>query len=69
MSQTVVPMIHVPDVSATVDWYVSLGFKVLQQNEDDGEVDWAKLSFGDSEIMFDSGGKPSTERRREVDCI
>jgi catechol 2,3-dioxygenase-like lactoylglutathione lyase family enzyme len=67
MSQTVVPMIHVPDVSATVDWYVSLGFKVLRQNKEDGEVDWAKLSFGDSEIMFDSGGKPSTERRREVD--
>jgi catechol 2,3-dioxygenase-like lactoylglutathione lyase family enzyme len=60
-------MIHVPDVSATVDWYVSLGFKVLRQNKEDGEVDWAKLSFGDSEIMFDSGGKPSTERRREVD--
>ena len=29
MSQTVVPMMHVPDVRATVDWYVSIGFKIL----------------------------------------
>ena len=60
-------MIHVPDVSATVAWYASIGFKVVRQNEEDGEVNWAKLSFGNSEIMFNSGGKPSTEGRREVD--
>src|SRR4051812_21844086 len=46
MPQTVVPMIHVPDVSATVDWYASIGFELLLQNEEDGEVNWAKLSFG-----------------------
>ena len=28
MSQKVGPMIHVPDVSVTVDWYVSIGYKV-----------------------------------------
>jgi uncharacterized glyoxalase superfamily protein PhnB len=67
MSQTIVPMIHVPDVSGTVDWYVSIGFTVLRQNEEDGEVNWAKLSFGNSEIMLNSGGKPSTEHRREID--
>ena len=38
MSQTVVPMIHVSDVSATVDLYISIGFKVLRQNEEDGKV-------------------------------
>ena len=67
MSQTVVPMIHVPNVSATVDWYASIGFKLVRQNEEDGEVNWAKLTFGNSEVMFQSGGKPSTEHRREVD--
>ena len=67
MSQTVVPMIHVPDVRAAVEWYVSMGFKVLRRNEEGGEVNWAKLSFGNSEIMLNSGGKPSTDYRREID--
>src|SRR6266850_5431743 len=60
MSQTVVPMIQVPDVSATVDWYTFIGFQLLRVNEEDGEVNWAKMSFGSSEVMFQSGGKPST---------
>ncbi len=67
MSQTVVPMIHVPDVRATLDWYTSIGFKLVRQNEEDGEINWAKLTFGISEVMFQSGGKSSTEHRREVD--
>src|SRR5882762_6736694 len=60
-------MIHVPDVSATVDWYTSIGFQLRRVNEEDGEVNWAKMSFGASEAMFQSGGKPSTDDRREVD--
>jgi uncharacterized glyoxalase superfamily protein PhnB len=60
-------MIHVPDVRATVDWYTSIGFKLVRQNEEDGEINWAKLTFGNSEVMFQSGGKPTTEHRREVD--
>ena len=67
MSQTVVPIIHVPDVSATVDWYTAIGFKLIRQNEEDGEINWAKLSMGNSEIMLNAGGKPSTDNRREVD--
>jgi uncharacterized glyoxalase superfamily protein PhnB len=67
MSQTVVPMIHVPDVRATAEWYTSIGFKLVRQNEEDGEINWAKMSSGNSEVMFQSGGKPSTEHRREVD--
>ena len=30
MSKKVVPMIHVPDVRATVDWYESIGFNVVE---------------------------------------
>ena len=67
MSQTVVPMIHVPDVRATIAWYISIGFTLVRQNEDDGEINWAKLSFGNSELMLNLGGKPSTNQRREVD--
>jgi uncharacterized glyoxalase superfamily protein PhnB len=67
MPQDVTPMIHVPDVRTTADWYISIGFKLVRQNEEDGEINWAKLSLGSSEIMLDAGGKPSNDHRREVD--
>jgi uncharacterized glyoxalase superfamily protein PhnB len=67
MPQTVVPMIHVPDVRATADWYVSIGFKLERWNEEDGELNWALLTLGASEVMLNCGGKASGEFRREVD--
>jgi uncharacterized glyoxalase superfamily protein PhnB len=67
MTQTVVPMIQVPNVAATVAWYLSIGFELVRQNEEDGEINWAKLSFGNSELMLNAGGKPSNDHRREVD--
>jgi uncharacterized glyoxalase superfamily protein PhnB len=67
MQQSVVPMIHVPDVRAAVEWYVSIGFRAVRYNEEDGEMNWALLSLGNSEVMFNSGGKASGEPRREVD--
>jgi uncharacterized glyoxalase superfamily protein PhnB len=67
MPQTVVPMIHVPDVRATVEWYTSIGFNLVRQNDAHGVIDWAKVSFGNSEVMFNAGGKPSEGQRREVD--
>jgi len=67
MPQKVVPMIHVPDVRATADWYVSIGFTLERGNEEDGELNWALLTLGGSEVMLNSGGKPSAEFRREVD--
>lgn len=60
-------MIHVPDVRATVAWYTSIGFTVRSVNEEDGEMNWAALTYGDSEFMLNSGGRPSTAHRREVD--
>jgi uncharacterized glyoxalase superfamily protein PhnB len=64
----VVPMIHVPDVRATVDWYQSVGFTVNYTFDDGGEgLSFASLSFGSGEVMFSSGGQPSHEHRREVD--
>jgi len=67
MLQKVIPMIHVPDVKATMDWYASIGFKVARYNEEDGHIDWVSLTFGNSEVMLSEGGKPSTAHRREVD--
>ena len=60
-------MIHVPDVSAAVEWYTSIGFSVVRTNEEDGEANWAKLVYEGSQLMLTSGGKPSSAHRREVD--
>lgn len=67
MARKVIPMIHVPDVRATIDWYKSLDFTVVDTNEDDGQIDWAMLTFGDSAVMFNAGGRRTTADRREVD--
>jgi hypothetical protein len=67
MIERVVPMIHVPDVRATAEWYRDIGFTVTGTHEDDGEMTWASLSLGTTEIMLDTGGRPSAEHRREVD--
>lgn len=67
MSEKVVPMIHVPDVRATAEWYVSIGFQLPRYHEENGELSWASLTLGDSEIMLNCGGSPSTAHRREVD--
>lgn len=68
MSRKVVPMIHVPDVKATVDWYERIGFKTeaTYNNEGDG-LSFAIVSFGSGQVMFSQDGQPSSQRRREVD--
>ena len=61
-------MIHVPNVRATVAWYQSIGFEVRDTYDDGGDgLSFAVMSFGDARVMFNSGGRPSDQRRREVD--
>jgi catechol 2,3-dioxygenase-like lactoylglutathione lyase family enzyme len=68
MAEKVVPMIHVPDVRATVDWYRGIGFKVIDTYGDGGEgLSFAMLSFGSGEVRFNEGGQLSARKRREVD--
>ncbi len=68
MAEKVVPMIHVPDVRATVEWYESIGFTVNYTYGDEGDgLSFASLSFGSGEVMFNSDGRTSTHDRREVD--
>src|SRR5712672_2802479 len=68
MTDRAVPMIHVPDVRATVEWYQRIGFQVAETYGDDGDgLSFAVLSFGDSRVMFSSGGEASTRHRRDVD--
>jgi hypothetical protein len=64
-----VPMFHVQDVRATVAWYESIGFKVVATygNESGDNFSFAIVSFGSSEVMFNTQGKPSDKWRREVD--
>lgn len=69
MSKNVVPMIHVPDVRATVEWYESIGFEVVN-TYDDGTPDglsFAIVSFGSGWVMFNQCGETSDKWRREVD--
>jgi uncharacterized glyoxalase superfamily protein PhnB len=67
MTKKVVPMIHVPDVRTTAYWYAGIGFTVERTHEDDGEISWALLTFGDTEVMLNEGGRQSDAERREVD--
>ncbi len=67
MATKIVPMIRVQDVKATVDWYVSIGFRFHRWNDEDGEMNWASVSLDGSDVMFQLGGKPSDAWRREVD--
>ena len=62
-------MIHVPDVRATVEWYKRIGFEVVATYGDGtGEnFSFAIVSFGESRVMFNTGGEPSDKHRREVD--
>jgi len=60
-------MIHVPDVRGTAEWYKTIGFSVPRVNEEDGELNWALLTFGESEVMLSCAGKPSDAWRREFD--
>jgi uncharacterized glyoxalase superfamily protein PhnB len=69
MPERIVPMIHVPDVAATADWYASIGFEIRGTNHEceNGEIDWALLRLGESDIMLSAGGHASSEPRREFD--
>ena len=68
MAKNVTPMIHVPDVRANVEWYTQIGFTVTDTYDDGGSgLSFAILSFGGGQVMFNSGGQGSPQKRREVD--
>lgn len=64
---TVTPMIHVPDVAGTAEWYRGIGFEVLATAEDGPETTWAQLRLGETLIMLNCGGRPPEHPRRDVD--
>lgn len=52
-----IPMINVPDVAQALEWYVSIGFKELGRNADDGYVNWGIVAMGEAELMLNMHGK------------
>jgi len=54
----IVPMIRVPDIARTLEWYTSIGFKELGRYADENQVNWGMLQFGKAQIMLNIGGKP-----------
>lgn len=62
-------MIHVPDVRATVAWYETIGFtvKATYGDETGDNFSFAMVTFGDTDVMFNTDGEPSDKWRREVD--
>jgi uncharacterized glyoxalase superfamily protein PhnB len=67
MPGRVTPMIHVPSVVETVEWYLAIGFALTGSAEEAGELVWAEMGFGDGRVMFSAGGAASRAARREVD--
>lgn len=67
MLQTVVPLLHVPDVRSTALWYIRIGFELHRIREQNGTMSWALLTYENSELMIDSFGKPSDAPRRDLD--
>lgn len=67
MAQTLTPMLHVPDVAATIDWYLGIGFTLLDRGEAEGETVWAELAFGSGVVMLSAGGEPGGAERRDAD--
>ncbi len=52
-----VPMIYVPNVSAALEWYLSLGFKEVARFGEGGIVNFAIVSFGKTKIMLNMNGR------------
>lgn len=67
MPNKATPMLHVPDVEATTEWYRSIGFEVRDKGSDGQDIVFALLAFGNSELMLSAGGEASVAWRREVD--
>ena len=67
MRQQVVPMLHVYDMRATVLFYEGLGFSTAETYDDEGELTFAVMNFGNSSVMLNSGGSAGMGNRRDAD--
>src|SRR5262249_44849132 len=58
-----VPMIRVPDIAKTLDWYVSIGFEECGRFPQKGTPNFGRLAFGRAELML-MPGKPGKHEVR-----
>jgi ankyrin repeat protein len=58
-----VPMIRVPDIAKTLDWYVSIGFEECGRFPGKGAPNFGMLAFGKAELML-MPGKPGKDEVR-----
>jgi ankyrin repeat protein/catechol 2,3-dioxygenase-like lactoylglutathione lyase family enzyme len=56
------PMIRVPNVRETVEWYRSIGFELEGQHEIDTDEAWAGVYLGGAFLMFVPKGTKDAER-------
>ncbi len=67
--QAMVPMLNVPDVERTIEWYDRLGFKVAKATRGAGlerRANWAWLTRGDVHLMVNAGDTTAAGQRQEV---
>jgi catechol 2,3-dioxygenase-like lactoylglutathione lyase family enzyme len=60
-------MLHVQDLPATVAFYEGLGFSTVERYDDDGDLTFAIMQFGNSLVMLNSGGTRGNGARRDAD--
>jgi len=50
------PMLAVPDLTATLHWYRTVGFDLATSHGEEGNLDWVSLAWGETEIMLVPAG-------------
>ena len=58
---TVQPMMRVPNVRETIEWYRAIGFQLEGAHEIDTDAAWAGMSFGDAYVMFVPRGRANAD--------
>lgn len=59
---TLQPMMRVPNVRETVEWYRAIGFELEGAHEIDTDAGWAGVSFGGAYLMFVPRGTANADR-------
>jgi hypothetical protein len=51
-----IPILHVPDIAATLRWYTSIGFDEVGRYPEDGTtLFWGMVTLGGAALMFEPG--------------
>jgi ankyrin repeat protein/catechol 2,3-dioxygenase-like lactoylglutathione lyase family enzyme len=59
--QGLTPMLGVPDVGATLDWYTRLGFQELERFANEGTVDFAVVGLGKARLFLTKRDSPHVQ--------